>query len=162
MPPAARAMPTPGDEVDEKVAQVVVALVAGKREHGVAELGRQGRLDLVLGAALGDQVLDVLALLDGLGRLGGQGQGGAADRAHHLVLDVGERGLGTVGGQGRGREGEQQRRQGRGHDHAAQDGPSRSGATWLRMKASSTGPRCAAAMPPRLSITKVSGKPMIP
>ena len=84
----------------------VHALVAGEGEHAVAELGHEGLLDLVLGAAGVDLALDEGALAVGLGGLGGERQRRAAHRAHHLVLHVGQSGPGAVGGQ-RGRGGGQ-------------------------------------------------------
>ncbi len=58
-----------------------------------AELGDELVLDLLLREALGDELADLLALVDRLGGVGGELEGRAADRAHHLVLDVGEGGL---------------------------------------------------------------------
>ena len=165
MPPVASTIPSPGDQVDEQVAEAVVSLVARQREHRVAELGGQRRLDLVLGAAIVDQGLDVLALLDRLRRLGGQGQRRAADRAHHLVLDVGQRGLRDT-----------RRRSAAGAappaasaaisaaDHGA---PASGGLLQQRLHLAAHERLVHRAAPgrrnpPRRSITKVSGKPRIP
>ena len=70
MPPPAPADAQRRDRVDEHVAEVLVALVAGERQHAVAELRHERLLDLVLRPAVVDQALDVGALLLGLGRLG--------------------------------------------------------------------------------------------
>ena len=72
IPPAASRIPSAGIDVHEHVAEVVVALVAGQRQHLLAELRDERLLDLVLRAAVVDQALDVLALALGLGRLGGE------------------------------------------------------------------------------------------
>ncbi len=65
-----------GDDVDEHVAEVVVLLVAGQGEHALAELGHERLLHLVLRLALGDELLDVVALLLRLRRLGWRGRAG--------------------------------------------------------------------------------------
>src|SRR5918996_4637946 len=92
------------DRVHEHVAELVVAaLVARQGQHALAELRNEGGLDLLLGAAVGDLLLDEGALLLGLGRLGREAERGAADRAHHFVLDVAEGGLGAVLGERGGR-----------------------------------------------------------
>ena len=79
-----------GDDRDQVGGEVEARALRGG-EHLLAVLGDQGVLDLLLAAALGDQPADEDPLAVGLRRLG-ELQQGAADRAHHLVLDVGERG----------------------------------------------------------------------
>ena len=157
-PPSASTTPSAGDHVHEHVPEVGV-LVAGQGQHAVAELGHQGALDLVLGAAGVHLALDERALAVGLRSLGGQRERRAAHRAHHLVLHVGQGGLRAVGGQ-RGRCGGEQRRGGQEAGQRAPHAASlRSGATVRRRNSSSTGPRCRAATRPRGRSRRSRGSP---
>src|SRR5215216_3160046 len=70
----------------------VEAVVLGQREYARAVFGRQRALDLLLRAASVDQTPDVGSFAFGLRRIG-EPERHAADRAHDLVLDVGERRL---------------------------------------------------------------------
>src|SRR4029079_7699162 len=109
----------------------------------------QRGLDLSLVLAQRDLAADEGALLVGHGG-GGDVERGVAFHAHHLVLDVRQRG----GRRGARREREQERQQ-QEKPHAfspSSGGSVRSSQAW------STGPRRWAAIRPRRSITKVSGK----
>ncbi len=73
-----------------------------------------------------------LALVDRLGGVGGELEGRAADRAHDLVLDVGEGGLGLGRlGEGRRRDGGEEEHgrgkesRGQGFSHSARNPASR-------------------------------------
>ena len=101
------------------------------------------------GEALGATRLANLSLFSGA-LLVGHGGGGDVERrpaldAHHLVLDVGQRGL-WLGGGGQAHQQEQ----------GDQD-PHSSGSRFSSSHACVTGPRRAAAIRPSRSIRKVSG-----
>ena len=134
----------------------VEAAARGDGEHPRPVLRLELRLDLLLRAPLVDPALDELALAVGDGGLRDV-ERRAALRAHHLVLDVGQRRARRRGERRRG--GEQQREDERGGGEqpphhafsAISFGRVRSSHAW------STGPRRLAAMRPLRSITNVSG-----
>ena len=72
----------------------------GKCQHLRSELPHQLLLDLNLCPAFADQATDEHALAVGLRRIGDV-ERDATDDAHHLVLDIGKRRLGSGGARGR-------------------------------------------------------------
>ena len=147
------------DHVDEQVE----AVGRGLGQHGRPVLLYEVVLDLRAALALVDEAPDVVALLEGLGRLG-HGQRLMADDAHHVALDLGERGAAPrVGGQ-RGGGGDQQSRQEAGQhpgERASHD-LSRIGVSVWCSHLVVTGKRCRAWMRPCRLITNVSGTPVVP
>src|SRR5205814_1955118 len=125
----------------------IEALARRQREHAVAVLAHERRLDLRLRLALRDQRRDESALPLRLRRVGGHLERLLALEAHHLVLDIRERRPGARGrGRGRDREHQQRHAEDRHASHVAS--PSR-GTTFSWKKRSSTGPRAAYTIRPR-------------
>src|SRR4051812_40093420 len=131
----------PGGEVEAARGRI--------REHPRPVLGHERRLDLLLVLAQRDLAADEGTFLVGHGG-GGDVERGVAFHAHHLVLDVRQRGPRRGA---RGEHEQHQREQEAPHAFSPSSGGSvRSSHAW------STGPRRWAAILPRRSITNVSGK----
>src|SRR6185312_9615805 len=135
-------------------------------EYGRAVLLHEVVLDLAFRLALGDELADVLALLEGLGRLGDI-ERLVADDAHEVVDDrrVGGlgRGRGRCRGCGRG-AGERQREGQRedGNPGALHDFSARMRGSVSLNHCAVTGKRCSAWIWPLRLITNVSGTPVVP